>query len=527
MDLKKTFHTLRYLKATQLFHQVKDRLHRPCLKMMKAPDVHSIPLTVKPISKERCYEGSDRFSFINITDHFTSWDDRRNGNLWAFNLNYMDWLNQNGLPAEAATLWIDRYIESMQCNETGNDPYPTALRCMNWIRLFTMCPGIKKVGYDDALYSQCLLLRKRLEYKLLANHLLEELFALLQAALYFQDESLFKTASHGLQKELKEQFLPDGAHFEQSPMYHCIMTDRMLDCINYIQSIARQSKYDASIHRHSLAIDDVLTQMLVHATCNALSHLESIIYQDGTIPLMNDSAYHIAPTANQLFDYAKELGIEWTKKPLDACGYRKLSNARMEIIVKAGRITATYQPGHTHADFFSFELRINGKPFIVDTGTSTYDKGLRRNYERSTRAHNTVTIDDNDNCEVWSGFRVGSRPHVEIKEDSPTKLIAQHDGLGKQHVHERCFSISESTLKVSDTVNSESAVSRLHFAEGTHVKLLDNQTIDTDLAVIRLEGVTAIILTTESYSTEYNIKKQCQVAEITFQKSLVHNIELK
>lgn len=527
MDLKKIFHTLRYLKATQIFHQLKDRIHKPGLKMMKAPGVCSITLKVKPISKPRCHEGDDRFTFINITDRFTSWEERRNGNLWAFNLNYMDWLNQDGLSAEEACRWIDRYIESMQVNGTGNDPYPTALRCMNWIRLFTLHPEIKKAGYDDALFSQCMLLRKRLEYKLLANHLLEELFALLLAALYFQDNSLYKKAKSGLKKELREQFLTDGAHFEQSPMYHCIMTDRLLDCINYVQSYDRQVKDGDARHNHDFAIDNDLTLLLRHTACNALGHLEAIVYQDGTIPLMNDAAYNIAPTAQELFDYAKKLGMEWTKKTLADCGYRKISNGRMELVAKVGKITASYQPGHTHADTLSFELRIDGKPFIVDTGTSTYDKGERRNYERSSRAHNTVTIDNMDNCEVWSGFRVGKRPRVDIKVDDPTDIIARHDGFGRAITHERWFFACDDTLKVRDIINAKNAVSRLHFAEGTNVTLRDNNTIETDTAVIRLEGATDITLTSDFYSTQYNIKKKCQVAEISFNQTLVHNIELK
>ena len=34
------------------------------------------------------------------------------------------------------------------------------------------------------------------------------------------------------QQQLEEQILPDGAHYEQSPMYHCILLDRLLDAIN-------------------------------------------------------------------------------------------------------------------------------------------------------------------------------------------------------------------------------------------------------------------------------------------------------
>lgn len=45
-----------------------------------------------------------------------------------------------------------------------------------------------------------------------------------------------------------------------------------------------------------------------------------------------------------------------------------------EAIVDVGDIRASYQPGHSHADTFNYELRIGGKPFVMDTGISTYER---------------------------------------------------------------------------------------------------------------------------------------------------------
>ena len=516
MELKKIIHTLRHLKASQILYQMKDRIHRPGLRMLTSPTVDKSPALVEPISKQKCYDGDEQFTFINISDTFSSWEERRNGNLWAFNLNYMDWLNQEGLSDSEAAEWVDRYIAKMAENPTGNDPYPTALRCMNWIRLFSMHPGLRNNSRDDALYSQCRLLEQRLEYKLLANHLLEELFALFQSAIYFKDEQLYKTATKGLYKELDEQILSDGAHYEQSPMYHCILLDRLLDCYNYgthNMVFSSQSDFVSKIGQKAVLM---------------LGHLESIVYRDGTIPLMNDAAYHIGPCATDLFAYAKRLGLEWEKIPLGASGYRKLNTSRLELVINAGAITATYQPGHTHADFLSYELRVDGKPFIVDTGTSTYDKGPRRNYERSTRAHNTVSVDGKDSCEVWSGFRVGNRPNVVITKDQPNELAAFHDGYGKQHKHERRLTLTPSSLTIEDSLGGNiSGISLIHFSEGTDVTVTDHSTIETPVAIIHIEGATEVHLHRDTYSTEYNIKKNCQVAEVRFCQPLTYSIRLK
>ena len=79
------------------------------------------------------------------------------------------------------------------------------------------------------------ILLDNLEYHLLGNHLLENGFSLLFGAYYFQDENLYKKAKEILEKELNEQILDDGAHFELSPMYHQLMLFRVLDCINLVK----------------------------------------------------------------------------------------------------------------------------------------------------------------------------------------------------------------------------------------------------------------------------------------------------
>lgn len=111
----------------------------------------------------------------------------------------------------------------------------------------------------------------------------------------------------------------------------------------------------------------------------------------------------------------------------------------MEAIVDIGNITATYQPGHTHADTFNYELHINGEPFVVDTGISTYNKTARRQYERSTSAHNTVSINGKNSYDVWGGFRVGKRAKTTLITDKPYYIKALHNGYGKKKLHIRTF----------------------------------------------------------------------------------------
>ena len=174
-----------------------------------------------------------------------------------------------------------------------------------------------------------------------------------------------------------------------------------------------------------------------------------------------------------------------------------------------GNITATYQPGHTHADTFNYELRIDGKPFVVDTGISTYNKTQGRQLERSTIAHNTVSVDEKNSSEVWGGFRVGKRCHTELTERTDI-IEATHDGFAKPC--ERTFCMKAGFFTVKDKYDGE-AVSYIHLAEGADEKR------------ITVEGAGRIEIKPWKYSTEYNQFHDGKVMEIHFNGKIRYTIQ--
>ncbi len=492
MEYRLLAETLVHLKPTQVVHQLLHRVTRPTLRAVEAPVVSPLEGLVPPIGKSVCCVG-EAFTFLNIQDTFRSWQQTEHGMLWAYNLNYMDWLGQEGLSPDLCEHWIDTFMAGLPQNQVGQDPYPTALRSINWIKFFCQHPDKVTEERLDSLYAQVLLLERTLEYRLLGNHLLEDAYALFIASVYFHDQRLYRKASKLLLGQLKEQVLADGAHYEQSPMYHCIMLDRLLDCVNF-----------------SRTTDDAdLTARLVDYAVRMLGHLECVVWRDGSIPLLNDAAYGIAPTADQLFGYARRLGLSWAAVPMKACGYRKLESKRLEAIVDVGNITATYQPGHTHADTLHYELRIDGRPFIVDTGISTYDKTPRRQYERGTSAHNCVVVGGRDSSRVWGGFRVGRRARVTLLQDDGTTVCASHDGYGKPC--RRRFRLDDDAFSVEDCYEGE-AVSYIHLAEGA--------TADR----IIVEGAENIEVKEHQYSTEYNTFRSGKVMAITFRGTMKYTI---
>jgi hypothetical protein len=482
--------TVKHLKPTQVYHQIKYRLVKAHYVPLSAPSVDMPSLTASPITKFKCLE-DDKFTFLNLEHEFSGWNYTENGMLWAYNQNYFDWINQESISVEEGCKWIDRFIEELPGNKVGLDPYPIALRTINWVKFLCRYPDCVTKARQDSLYSQLRLLGKKLEYHLLGNHLLEDAFALYIGASFFNDNRLLAKAEKILLSQLKEQILPDGAHYEQSPMYHCILLDRLLDCVNIRN-----------------------TEALAGYACKMLGHLDNIVWSDGTIPMLNDSANGIAPMPTQIFDYAKRLGLEWNPIPMKESGYRKLQDKHIEAIVDVGNITATYQPGHTHADTFNYEVRIDGKPFVVDTGISTYNKTERRQLERSTMAHNTVSVDGKDSSEVWGGFRVGRRATVsDVRwkmEEGRGFVEASHDGFAKKC--RRRFELSDGRFKVEDWYDGD-AVSYIHLVEGA------------DENRIEVKGALSVETKPWQYSLEYNKFREGKVIEIRFKGNCNYTIQ--
>lgn len=481
--------TIIHLRPQQILYQLRKKVYKPKYKAFDSSFFikRNHEFKTAPIAKYTSLKGNV-FSFLNLDHEFAGWNFTENGMLWAYNQNYFDWINQEGFSEEEGCKWIDRFIKELPENKVGLDPYPIALRSINWVKFFCRYPESATKARLDSLYSQIKLLEKKLEYHLLGNHLLEDAYALYIVASFFGDNKLMMKARKLLKAQLKEQILPDGAHYEQSPMYHCILFDRLLDCINI---------------NTSSALEMYASKML--------GHLESIVWNDRTIPMLNDSAHGIAPEPNQLFDYAKRLGLKWRVIPLKESGYRKLQNEHFEAFVDVGNITASYQPGHSHADTLNFELRVDGNPVILDTGISTYNATSRRQYERSTEAHNCVVVDGKDSSEVWGGFRVGRRCNVRVINDNDNTVVAEHDGYKQTCLRE--FKLEENAFTVIDKVDSQ-AVSYVHLAPGI------------DANKVKVIGADRVELLNEKASMAYNTFVDIKVMKITFTYTCKYIIEI-
>lgn len=513
--LSKILHTVKHLKYKQVHYQVYYRARKKLLKANFSKPLRTATSPVRltgSIPSGSSYAHPNHFRFLNLAHDFggkIDWNYAASGKLWTYNLNYFDFLAQAGMDKSQGLALIKDYIAADGTLKDGKEPYPISLRGINWIRFLSQ-HNIREQEIDQVLFNHYQVLLHNIEYHLLGNHLLENGFSLLFGAYYFRDAEMLKHAQKILSGELKEQILDDGAHFELSPMYHQIMLHRLLDCLNLQQNNAWEADP---------------TTGLVRAGCEKmLGWLEAISYQNGDIPMLNDSAPGIAPGSVQIFEYARMLGLSWQRSALKESGYRKWSGDRFEMIMDVGDIGPDYIPGHAHSDTFNFELRIEGKPFITDQGISTYEKNARRQQERSTDAHNTVMINHHNQSEVWGGFRVAQRARIVRLEESEHAITAAHNGYKKLSIiHERTFTlVNKENILISDHIQHAAdgtiAKAYLHFhPEVNGIALEENKiSFPGNQISIELVGSQSIRLFTYEYCDGFNRTIGATAAEITF-----------
>jgi hypothetical protein len=193
-----------------------------------------------------------------------------------------------------------------------------------------------------------------------------------------------------------------------------------------------------------------------------------------------------------------------------------------ECVVDIGQIGPSYQPGHAHADTFSFVLNVYNKSLIVDTGISTYDPGEIRMNERGTAAHNTVTVLDKNSSEVWSSFRVANRARVQIIEDNDTVIVAEHDGYHKIGVtHKRRWEFGDKQVIVDDYLSGSIVAGKayLHISPGYKPEK-KGITVEIGETLFTFDNASNIEIIQTKIPNGYNQFQENYTIEITFQKVL-------
>lgn len=501
-------HTIRYLKPIQIFGRIRLFLPRSTVPRGGLPAVRQRGATWRqPELRPPSLLGPAHFRLLNQVGEVRNaadWNDPQREKLWLYHLHYFDDLNASGAGEREAwhRVLIARWIaENPVGAGNGWEPYPLSLRIVNWVK-WAWAGNELPAAAVESLALQARFLRRRLEWHILGNHLLANAKALLFAGLFFGGAAAEEWLASGLsilRREVREQILDDGGHFERSPMYHALVLEDLLDVVNALNAFP-----DAVGGGGSSQAMATLRAQCRDAASRMLGWLGIMTHPDGGIVLFNDAAFGGAAVPAVLADYARRLEIDPGDKGASASPFERGASPAFTSLTESGKPVAAgarvahlkdtgylrvdwgsatafldaapigpdYLPGHAHADTLSFELSVEGQRIIVDSGVSRYGEGAERLRQRGTVAHNTVMIDGADSSEVWGGFRVARRAYprdLKIDESAAYPVIScAHDGyrrLPGKPVHRREWRFREGGLQIHDVIEGEfrEAVGYLHF----------------------------------------------------------------
>ena len=442
--------------------------------------------------------------------------------LWRYNQHYFDDLNAIGSLQRKA--WHNQLLqhwinENMVGKGVGWEPYPTSLRIVNWIK-WQFSGNTLSDHFIYSLALQTRWLNKRIEWHILGNHLFSNAKALVFSGLFFlgkESDVWLKKGLKIINKELNEQVLGDGGHFERSPMYHSIFLEDLLDLINISQAYPN-------------IIEDFQVNEWINVTKKMLRWLMLMTHPDSKISFFNDAAFGVVANFKELKKYARRLTVKYNHYRFDKVthlpdsGYIRITNDDSIAILDVAPIGPDYLPGHAHADTLSFEISLFNQRFLVNSGVSEYGISSVRQDERSTKAHNTVVVNNENSSEIWNGFRVARRAYpfdLKIQElENFLNINCAHDGykrLGKRIVHRRNWQFFDHSLIIKDQVEGlfKYAHSYLHFHPSINIIKIQNSLVHIEMSNRRKITLKIIKgkpqIRTSYYSCEFGkrLKNKC------------------
>jgi len=351
---------------------------------------------------------------------------------WLWRLNRHPWWPILGL-AYAQTgdgRYVTAFVAQMLDWVTKNPPSPrkdeqspawrlmeTALRmCVSWIPTFALfyeSPSFTdeaKLTMLRSIYDHARFLSL---FKSTRNHLLRESNGLAYVSVYFPE---FKEAKRWqqialtrLEQELIGQINQDGSHIEVATGYQWLVVDEFEKTYDLLRA------HNLSLPKENLASYlEKMYQVLVY-----------LVRPDGTFPEINDGfiqwPYSRLAQAGEMFGrddfiYVGTAGKQGSPPEDSSVGFNDagLYVMRSDWTKEARYLlfdAGPYGGPHGHEDKLSIELFAFGQPFIVDSGSYTYEEtDPFRTYFVGSQGHNTVLVDGQSQIRRWQKDNMNPKP---------------------------------------------------------------------------------------------------------------------
>lgn len=336
---------------------------------------------------------------------------------------------------------------------------------------------VRKMAYEHAEY---LINNLETNAHLHANnHYLADLLGIVAVSAEFDFPKSRKRllfAKHELEREIERQITDDGINIEMSSAYTRLDAEMLL----YSALVLDRSgnPVSANYRRRLLKISEFLKDMMLSRNLSAqIGDNDSgrvLILSDRNIL---DYRYIVEMIGNYLGD-ATDVSSLSSEQLLtlgilkEASHFEQGEGIRYYPTAKIVRIhkkaydllicnTNTFEydvNGHKHNDNLSFELYVEGKPFIVDPGTGYYTSNaeMRRNL-RSDTAHNTFYICGEETNDLLGVFRADMNIRSNTMSLNRETITASHDAYSSRYgiVLQRNVICRDSSFVLEDQIKFE------------------------------------------------------------------------
>lgn len=416
--------TVRRLRPSQVGHRIVARLARG--RAVAVPRVTPVPLPPLPAASRRPtlrpFDGPDgtgwRFAGRRaVPDGARLVWDGEPSLLQRYHAAYAEVVRAT---AEAGDLDGARRWLAAVVPGAPSHPYVRARRVLALVE--ARSAGLVEV--DPVVAADAEALVRRPEWDVRGNHLVCNGAALVRAGAAFAGPAARRWARRGaavLSTCVADQVLPDGLHFERSPVYHALVLEHLL------VALASAAARGESPPRGVAAAAAAMTR--------ALDGLE---LPDGAPVRWRDGAPGVALPFAALRAWAHERGLDHAgggdglveggdarrgPRTFPAAGLAVVADpsTRCAVTLVVAPPCPADLPAHGHADALSYEAVLGGTRVVAAAGTAAYGAGPARDRDRRPGAFAGATLDGVAPADPYGAFRVGARGFVRRLETGVTK----------------------------------------------------------------------------------------------------------
>ncbi len=308
--------------------------------------------------------------------------------------------------------------------------------------------------------------------------------------LFLDASKWIETGLGRLVSEHDRQFLPDGVHFEFSPLYHSI-------CINALLEVRQVAEVSGTS----------LPTIFYDPLEKSFEYLMTIARPDFSWPSINDSG-SVDRNYCQIFANAAHVfgrpDFEWVA----SCGKsgkppklktRVFPNSGISVINGFGENQskwALFRAGpagafHVHNDLLSLEIFEQGASWLVDPGITRYAPDILTSNYRSALAHNVVIVDGIEPQRMGLHILERIKPSQEsVRFHEGPGFVAASGESNELNDHAGNACNLKRTLVLSK--NGAWIVLEHIFGSGFH-EIIHNWQFSTYVRTIKLEGRNKII----------------------------------